>query len=333
MLAVPLRRADVLVRPDNRRRMHLLIPFAAPLSDAGQAALGTLALPRLATLLARWTEVSRDAGDERSLSPPHERALAAARGWRADDGLLPFAAEAAAADGLAPEPGEMGWAMLSPMHWQTTAEQPALADPEDLGLDDADARALFDALQPLFTDGGWTLRWGATTRWYVAHESLAALPTASLDRVAGRSVEPWLQRHAGARALRRLQAEAQMVLHTHPANAARAARGLPPVNSFWVSGTGATPPAVPEGRQAVRCDASLRGPALAEDWSAWTEAWQRLDAGPVRALLDAADAGPAVQLTLCGERSAATWAPRPRPRWRRWFGPQRADIASILAAL
>jgi hypothetical protein len=39
--------------------MQLLIPFAAPLSDAGLAALGTLALPRLAALLARWAELAQ----------------------------------------------------------------------------------------------------------------------------------------------------------------------------------------------------------------------------------------------------------------------------------
>ena len=63
--------------------MHLLIPFAAPLSDAGRAALGTLVLPNLATLLARWSCVAGSDGDGDgdafSLSTPHERALAAVR--------------------------------------------------------------------------------------------------------------------------------------------------------------------------------------------------------------------------------------------------------------
>ena len=313
--------------------MHLLIPFAAPLSDAGQAALGALALPRLAALLARWDEVSRDAGDEYTLSPPHERALAAAWGWPVADGLLPLAAVAAADDGLVSESDERGWALLSPTHWQTTTEQVALTDPGELALDDSAARTLFAALQPLFAGDGWSLHWGAPTRWYARHASLASLPTASLDRVACRSVQPWLNRHPEARALRRLQAEAQMLLHTHPLNAEREARGQPPVNSFWASGTGASLAVDPARRQSVNVDAALRAPALAEDWTAWAEAWQRIDAGPLRVLLDAADAGRQVRLTLCGERTAATWTPRARPLWRRWFGPSRADISPALAEL
>jgi hypothetical protein len=34
--------------------MHLLIPFAAPLSDAGRAAAASLQLPHLQQLLSSW---------------------------------------------------------------------------------------------------------------------------------------------------------------------------------------------------------------------------------------------------------------------------------------
>jgi hypothetical protein len=43
---------------------------------------------------------------------------------------------------------------------------------------------------------------------------------------------------ARAKPLRRLQNEMQMLLYTHPVNERRIARGLPAVNSFWISGTG-----------------------------------------------------------------------------------------------
>ena len=39
--------------------MHLLIPFAAPLSEAGRQAAATLALPHLRWLLARCTSAQR----------------------------------------------------------------------------------------------------------------------------------------------------------------------------------------------------------------------------------------------------------------------------------
>ena len=81
--------------------MHLLVPFASDRSEACQHVLRDLALPNLERLLALLTPAGRDEGDAGSFSPPHERALAAAWGWQGDDGLLPFAAHAAAGDGIA----------------------------------------------------------------------------------------------------------------------------------------------------------------------------------------------------------------------------------------
>ena len=63
-------------------------------SEACRHVLHGLALPNLERLLALLTPAARDEGDAGSLSPPHERALAAAWGWQGDDGLLPFAAHA-----------------------------------------------------------------------------------------------------------------------------------------------------------------------------------------------------------------------------------------------
>lgn len=310
--------------------MHLLIPFAAPLSEAGRAALDTLALPNLATLLARWTCVARDDGDAFSLSTPHERALAAAWGWAAADGLLPFAAAAAADDGLAPQATGPGWGLVQLSHWHADAQQVAVADPAALRLDEGGARCFFDALAPLFGDDGWALHWGTATRWYATHTSLATLPTASLDRVVGRNIDIWLQTHPDARKLRRLQAEAQMLLHAHPLNAEREEQGLPTVNSFWLSGTGLTALPDPARRKTVNVDDRLRTPALAEDWAAWAEAWAALDAEVLPALLTPPQAP---LLTLCGEQGAQSWAPQALPLWRRWFGPRQADLASALSAL
>lgn len=316
--------------------MHLVLPFAAALSPAAGQALSTLQWPHLERLLARLMPSHRDEGDELSLNPPHERVLARAWGWPVgEDGLLPFAARAARRDGLTVQADDQGWALLSPAHWHVGTEQISLADPAALGLDNALSRLLFDQLSPLFADDGWQLLWGAPSRWYARHPSLATLPSASLDRVIGRNVDLWLGSHVGARLVRRLQAEAQMLLHQHPLNEAREAEGLLPVNSFWLSGTGATP-AGPDAATdaAVRVDDRLRGPALAEDWTSWAEAWAALDAGPVAEALRQAEAGQPVQITLCGERHAQTFSPAERPWWRRGLlAPRREDVAPWLAHL
>jgi hypothetical protein len=313
--------------------MHLVLPFASALSPAAGEALQALQWPALERLLARLDPAERDEGDELSLTPPHERALARACGWPPPaDGLVPLAAVAARRDGLPVPAGDAGWALLSPAHWHVGTEQVSLGHPAALGLDAAASRLFFDALAPLFAQDGWSLHWGAPTRWYARHPSLAELPSASLDRVIGRNVDLWLGDQPAARTVRRLQAEAQMLLHRHPLNEAREAEGLLPLNSFWLSGTGPAPEAAVPGD--VRVDDRLSGPALAEDWAAWAEAWAALDAGPVSEALQRAEAGEPVRLTLCGERHAQTFASAARPWWRRGLlAPRRSHPAPWLAGL
>lgn len=295
--------------------MHLLIPFAAPLSDAGRAAAAGLRLPKLQRLLASWTEVRRDTGEEWNWSPPHERALACALGWQGGHGLLPWAARAAQADGIAT--GDLAWGLLTPVHWHLGSDQVSLVDPATLRLDAATSRTLFDAVVHLFTSEGFAMHWGAPQRWYLAHESLAAMATASLDRVVGRSVDAWLGQSPDMRRLRRLQNEVQMLLYTHPANDQRERQGLLSVNSFWLSGCGvAQTSLLPE----PQVDDRLRGPALTDDWAAWVQAWQKLDDGPLDGLLQQPAGKP--RLTLCGERSFAAFEPAGRSatqRLRNWW--------------
>src|SRR5690606_3747097 len=141
------------------------------------------------------------------------------------------------------------------------------------------SHALLEAVRPLFESEGFVLAWGAPTRWYVAHESLSQLPTASLDRVIGRGIDLWMPDHPQARLLQRLQNEVQMLLHDDPVNRQREARGLPPVNSFWLSGCGRHQPGAPEADLQV--DSSLRSALLAGDWPAWAQAWRALDSGAI----------------------------------------------------
>jgi hypothetical protein len=213
-------------------------------------------------------------------------------------------------------PAGQGWGLLTPTHWQVGSEQIVLLDPAQLHLDEDESRALLQALRGLFEPEGWTLHWGAPLRWYATHESLAELATASLDRVIGRAIDPWLPDRRTGRHLRRLQSETQMLLYTHPINAAREARGELPVNSFWLSGTGRTQPAADAAAEPL-LDERLRGPWLAGDWAAWAEAWQALDAQRLSNLDARAARGEALSLTLCGERTARRFDSVRRGAWQR----------------
>ena len=114
------------------------------------------------------------------------------------------------------------------------------------------------------------------------------LATASIDRAVGSPISQWSPLSDAARPLRRLQNEMQMLLYTERVNDERTARGVPPINSFWLSGTGRLPAAVDatarsRPRSSTRC---ARRPC-ATMAPAWAAAWAALDAGPVADLLAA----------------------------------------------
>lgn len=313
--------------------MHLLIPFASALSDAASHVLRDLALPNLASLLARLTLAQRDDADAHTLSPPHERAIAAAAGWQGADGCLPFAAQAAACDGI--EVGDLAWGLVTPCHWHVGRDHVTLADPAALDISAAESRAAFEAVRELFESEGFSFAWGAPSRWYAAHESLVDLPCASLDRVIGRNVELWMRgseaRSVAAKLVRRLQSELQLLLYPHPLNDEREQGGALTLNSFWLSGCGR---AQPEEAEPPTIDATLRAPLLAEDWAEWAEAWRTLDAGAVAELLTASRAGEPVALTLCGDRGAHRFEPLPQSLWKklgsRFGGPEPHTVLEAL---
>jgi len=310
--------------------MHLLVPFASPLPQAGRQALSGLVLPKLSALLALLSESARDDADEMTLSPPHERALARAAGLTGPDGSLPLAALAAVQAGI--DPGALAWGRITPAHWRLGTEQVSLIDPADLQLDEAASCALLEAVRDLFESEGFALRYAAPTTWYAAHPSFEGLPCASLDRVIGRNVDLWLAPDPRASLVRRMQSEVQMLLYTHPINDEREARGALTVNSFWLSGCGvARAVRWPAGLQI---DERLRNPALGEDWFAWSQGWHALDAGPIGALLDRARRGEPVTLTLCGERAATEWRLQPRGLLQRLGAALRKpDVFTLLEAL
>ena len=323
--------------------MHLIVPFASTVSEAGRLAQQTLVLPGLARLLAGLQPGPLLGRDELSLNPPHEQALARAWGW-AGDGIdlshaaLPFAAHRAAALGLpGAVDGQAAWGLLTPVHLHAGSEQISLTDPATLQLDEPASRELLAIVRPLFDTEGFTLHWAAPLQWLATHPQFNAMATAGLDRVIGRKVTPWLPDRSAARLVRRLQNEVQMLLYTHAVNDRRDAAGLPTVNSFWLSGCGRLPaqPTLAAAPRALagdlQVDDRLRAPALAEDWAAWCDAWRALDAGPIADLLRG---GPGARLTLCGERQAQTFAHQAQGWWQKIVaGWQRPSFHQFLDKL
>jgi hypothetical protein len=290
--------------------VHLVAPWAVGLSDDCQQALSTLdddqTFPHLHRLLQGLSQATWLKGDEYDPTPPHERVLAQAMGWA--QAQAPWAAIQAVSDGLQPQAGQ-AWGLITPCHWLMGHDHLTLIHPDELRLGEMESRALFEAVRPLFEDEGWALHWGHPTRWYAVHPSLADLPTASLDRLLGRNPDLWMPEHPQARLIKRLQAETQMLLYQNPVNEGREGQGQLTVNSFWLSGNGSVPEDTsrlahrPLGLQLA--DAP-RQALLRNDLGSWHQAWQALDAGPLRAMAEQLTQGQPVQLTLCGERHAVS---------------------------
>ena len=295
---------------------HLLIPFGACLSEESRRVFTGLNLPHLKQLLAQLTHSTWDAGNEHSFSPPHERVLAqlhgqAHAGAGGRDGLIPwgalYAAQAATADlaGAGDAQSSTAWAVITPCHWSLQTYHIVLLDPTDQKLQEDESRALLAAMQPYFAEDGITLHYERPARWLAQGAVFRNLPTASPDRAIGRNIHDWLPQTPEGKNLRRLQNEMQMLLYTHPVNDARAARRQDAVNAFWISGTGALPSGAARLQLAGVCLAEgLRTAALHEDWAAWGQAWQQLDAGECAALLQTLATDKSATLTLCGERNA-----------------------------
>jgi hypothetical protein len=277
---------------------HLIVPWAfSSEPDALRAlqALPTSSTRHLQQLLRGMRVCERETGSADSLSPPHERALARLLGWQhLPDGLLPWAAR------CAPEAGPHAWAWVSLCHWAMGREQASLTDPQSLQIRPEESDALLQAMKPYFESEGIGLHPARPGHWLGSGEVFNQ-PTASLDRVIARNVDPWLPGGPNARLLRRLQNEMQMLLYTHPVNQARGARGQLPINSLWFSGSGRLP-SENNRLPSVHVTHQLAAAALSEDPPAYAQAWIQLDETCMAQLLEQHRQGHTVELTLCGER-------------------------------
>jgi hypothetical protein len=299
---------------------HLLIPFASVSSEAAAKYLQDLRLPNLRQLLDTLSLVSSDIGDEESFSAPHERALAAATGLPVTDGYIPWAAELAhsKAQVLGLENAQtLPWGFITLCHGVVGNGNMSMEDPAALQVSEIESRQLLAAMQPYFYEDGLTLHFVSSLEpslWLCGGEPLRDVRTASLDRVLGKDLSEWQPQGLQSGKLRRLQNEMQMLLYIHTVNDARNHVKTNTINSIWLHGTGDL--AMTGRKVSTNIDAGIHMPrsladaALKEDWPAWVKAWEQLDATVCADLLKRVQAGEAVVLTLCGERSALRYEMR-----------------------
>lgn len=155
------------------------------------------------------------------------------------------------------DPGTHYWLRADPVHLRLQRNQMLLADCSALGLSKQDADGIVMFLNQHFAQDGLRFIAPHPGRWYLGLERAPRMATRALSEVIGADINVNLP--TGGEALRwhRIANEIQMLLHSHPFNDAREARGEMTVNSVWLWG-GGTRPAVP-GRHfsAVWSDEAL----------------------------------------------------------------------------
>jgi len=139
------------------------------------------------------------------------------------------------------------WLRADPVHLHLLRDRVVIVAAEEFGIRAEEAEALCASLNRHF-DGAMELRRFDSRRW------VAKLPKEQpqLDEqpaiaLTGRAIG------VGGKSERELT-EIQMVLHSHPVNDEREARGEPVVNSLWLWGAGRAPAPPPADWQSVTAD-------------------------------------------------------------------------------
>ncbi len=188
-----------------------------------------LDLPALETLVARGRRAVQPAA---SL----EQWLAERHGLEAAGAEVPYAPYSLMGDGI--DPGDACWLRADPCHLRLGTDHLVLADAATFDIAAEEAEALVGALNAHFAPEGLWFHAARPERWYLRAEAAPAITTTPLAAARAQSVDPLLPRGPDARAWHARLNELQMVLHAHPVNEAREARGAPGINSVWTWGPG-----------------------------------------------------------------------------------------------
>ncbi len=228
-----------------------------------------------------------------------------------------------------------------------------------LGLTPDETAQLAAELNESLSQDGWLLKAPRPERWYLKPPVAAAITTTPLAAANGRNVHPLLPQGADRKTWHTRLNELQILLHSSPVNAARAARGALPANSVWFWGGGHLPQAgavrwsqlwsdepltqglarlagvssspVPVNGAELHAQAAggeyllaleLPTPILSQDDAdAWQAALQTVIVNWLTPLLTAVHAGELTTLTLISD-TGPLFLYRRSHRWRFWRRPR-----------
>ena len=287
--------------------MHctLLVPDVLPpgLRDAPQVRSRT---PRLAALLARGNTATLPANSMESW-------LCDAFGVsRQND--WPVAPLTLSADGGDPSSGF--WLRCDPVHLLMRRNRMHVSDAAGVPSD-AESIALVKSLNTHFQSDGLNFHAGAAGRWYLRTQTHTALSTHTLFESIDREIDGYMPSGPDSGYWRRIVNEVQMLLHAHPVNAEREARGVPAINSIWLWGGGVAPRVKPAPGNRIWADDPLARALAAQ--SAMPLA--PLPPGAEAVLAADGDALVVVTAVRDASRDIAAWLEAVERIEQDWFAP------------
>lgn len=226
-------------------------------------------------------------------------------------------------DGI--DPGTDYWLCADPVNLEVGMNSLAIADAAGLAIERVEADALVATLAAHFRDIEVQWHAPAPIRWYIGQRTTPAISTTPLEEARTLPFAAALPQGADGARWRSIVNEIQMLLHEHPVNLAREARGARTINAVWIAGGSRAPAAplvAPSGPATWFCDSPLaRGFALAArqpvravpaDFARWSTepvtpiSVALLDAGDLLEHLERAWFAPAVAALRAGQIGMVT---------------------------
>ena len=190
-----------------------------------------LRLPALDTLLSRGSTIDRECENE-SAWLCEQFGVHKQIDW-------PVAPLAFAGDGG--EPGAAYWLRADPVHLRVDNDRLILLTPETLEINEDESHGLTGTLARQFEAEGFVFHAPHLRRWYLEMPQAPQIRTVTLKQAIGRDVNRLLPEGEQRLLWHRIFNEVQMLLHSHPVNAAREERDVQMVNSLWFWGGGTLP--------------------------------------------------------------------------------------------
>jgi len=134
-------------------------------------------------------------------------------------------------------------ACLQPVHLHATRDHLILMSQNQIDLTIKESSELLKAALPFIeADFQSPVLFHDQHYWFIPAGPFASLASYSVDQAHGRNIDWWMPRDTKeqgvAKRWRKLQNEIQMLWHIGSVNEEREQRGLPSINSLWISGIG-----------------------------------------------------------------------------------------------